>query len=126
VKVVAEDAPSVRAADGDGAGPRRVRKPSGGWFPDERTGGGTAEVHLDDPAALSVAAFSACKHACQATGNRCLQRVRRAKFIEKLLPWLCLKGISTGDVSEALTALLGPDAPGLSASTITRRTAGQL
>jgi putative transposase len=37
-----------------------------------------------------------------------------------LLPWLYLKGISTGDFSEALTALLGPDAPGLLATTITR------
>ena len=46
--------------------------------------------------------------------------LRRAKSIEELLPWLYLKGISTGDFSEALTALLGPDAPGLSASTITR------
>jgi transposase-like protein len=34
--------------------------------------------------------------------------------------WLYLKGISTGDFSEALEALLGPDAPGLSATTITR------
>ena len=46
--------------------------------------------------------------------------LRRAKSIEELLPWLYLKGISTGDFSEALAALLGPDAPGLSASTITR------
>ena len=36
------------------------------------------------------------------------------------MPWLYLKGISTGDFTEALAALLGPDAPGLSASTITR------
>ena len=36
------------------------------------------------------------------------------------MPWLYLKGISTGDFSEAPAALLGPDAPGLSASTITR------
>jgi hypothetical protein len=35
-------------------------------------------------------------------------------------PWLYLKGISTGDFSEALAALLGPDAEGLSSSTITR------
>ena len=48
------------------------------------------------------------------------ERVRRAKSIEELLPWLYLKGISTGDFSDALAALLGPDAPGLSASTITR------
>lgn len=46
--------------------------------------------------------------------------LRRTKSIEELIPWLYLKGISTGDFSEALAALLGPDAPGLSASTISR------
>jgi len=46
--------------------------------------------------------------------------LRKAKSVEELLPWLYLKGISTGDFSEALSALLGPDAEGLSASTITR------
>jgi transposase-like protein len=46
--------------------------------------------------------------------------LRRTKTIEELLPWLYLKGISTGDFSEALTSLLGRDAPGLSPSTISR------
>ena len=46
--------------------------------------------------------------------------LRRTKSIEDLLPWLYLKGISTGDFGEALAALLGKDAPGLSASTISR------
>ena len=46
--------------------------------------------------------------------------LRRTKSIEELLPWLYLKGISTGDFCEALAALLGPEAPGLSASTIAR------
>ncbi|SPJ26513.1 IS256 family transposase [Palleronia abyssalis] len=46
--------------------------------------------------------------------------LRRAKSVEELLPWLYLKGVSTGDFSEALAALLGPDAKGLSAKTITR------
>ena len=46
--------------------------------------------------------------------------VRRSKSIEVLMPILYLKGISTGDFSEALAALLGKDAPGLSASTIGR------
>ncbi len=46
--------------------------------------------------------------------------LRRTKTIEALLPWLYLKGISTGDFSEALTALVGPHAPGLSAGTISR------
>jgi putative transposase len=46
--------------------------------------------------------------------------LRRTKSLEELIPWLYLKGISTGDFSQALAALLGPDAPGLSASTISR------
>ena len=46
--------------------------------------------------------------------------VRRSRSIETLLPILYLKGISTGDFSEALAALLGKDASGLSASTIGR------
>jgi transposase-like protein len=46
--------------------------------------------------------------------------LRRAKSLEELLPWLYLKGISTGDFGEALAALLGSNAPGLSATTITR------
>ena len=46
--------------------------------------------------------------------------LRKTKSVEELIPWLYLKGISTGDFSEALAAILGPDAPGLSATTITR------
>jgi len=46
--------------------------------------------------------------------------LRRAKSIEELLPWLYLKGVSTGDFGEALAALLGADAPGLASSTIAR------
>jgi transposase-like protein len=45
---------------------------------------------------------------------------RRSKSLEALLPWLYLKGISMGDFSEALQALLGPDAPGLSPATLRR------
>lgn len=46
--------------------------------------------------------------------------LRRTKSVETLLPWLYLKGISTGDFQEALTAILGAEAKGLSPSTITR------
>jgi len=45
---------------------------------------------------------------------------RRSKSLEVLIPILYLKGISTGDLAEALSALLGPNAGGLSASTIVR------
>ena len=47
---------------------------------------------------------------------------RRSKSLEVLIPALYLKGISTGDFAEALAALLGPDAGGLSASTVARLT----
>lgn len=46
--------------------------------------------------------------------------LRKTKSIETLIPWLYLKGISTGGFTEALAALVGQDAPGLSASTISR------
>jgi len=46
--------------------------------------------------------------------------LRRTRSIEELLPWLYLKGVSTGDFKDALHALLGKDAPGLSANTISR------
>ena len=46
--------------------------------------------------------------------------LHRSKTIEELLPWLYLKGISTGEFGEALAALLGRDAPGLSPGTVSR------
>jgi putative transposase len=46
--------------------------------------------------------------------------LRKTKTLEEFIPWLYLKGISTGDMSEALQALLGPQAAGLSATTIVR------
>jgi len=46
--------------------------------------------------------------------------LRKTKSLEELIPWLYLKGVSTGDFSEALAALVGPSAAGLSATTIVR------
>jgi len=46
--------------------------------------------------------------------------LRKTKSVEDLIPWLYLKGVSTGDFAEALQALLGPNAKGLSPTTITR------
>ncbi len=50
--------------------------------------------------------------------------LRRTSRIETLLPWLYLKGVSTGDFKEALAALLGSQAKGLSAGTISRLKSG--
>jgi putative transposase len=46
--------------------------------------------------------------------------VRKTKSLEAALPWLYLKGISTGEMSNALEVLIGPEAKGLSASTVAR------
>jgi putative transposase len=46
--------------------------------------------------------------------------LRKSKSLEELIPWLYLKGISTGDFSEALQALVGPEVRGLSANVIVR------
>ena len=46
--------------------------------------------------------------------------VRKTRSLEAALPWLYLKGISSGEMGEALKVLIGPDAKGLSASTVSR------
>ena len=46
--------------------------------------------------------------------------VRRARSLDAALPWLYLHGISTGDMREALAALVGTEAAGLSASVVAR------
>ncbi len=50
--------------------------------------------------------------------------LRKTKSVEELIPWLYLNGVSTCGFTEALQALFGRDAPGLSATTITRLKAG--
>ena len=60
-------------------------------------------------------------------GQRCRFRssilppyLRKTRTLEEFVPWLYLKGISTGQMSEALEALLGPAAKGFSATTVVR------
>ncbi len=46
--------------------------------------------------------------------------VRKTRSLEAALPWLYLKGVSTGEMDNALEVLVGPEAKGLSASTVAR------
>jgi len=46
--------------------------------------------------------------------------VRRSKSVDAVLPWLYLKGVSTGDMREALAALVGKEAAGLSGAVVSR------
>ena len=58
------------------------------------------------------------------TSNILPKWARRSVSLDALLPVLYLKGISTGDFQVALWAIMGPDAPNLSPSVISRLTAG--
>lgn len=57
------------------------------------------------------------------TSNILPRWARRSRSLDALLPVLYLRGVSTGDFQEALTALLGAEAPNLSPGVITRLTA---
>lgn len=46
--------------------------------------------------------------------------VRKTKSLEAALPWLYLKGVSSGEMDDALRILVGPNAKGLSAGTVSR------
>ena len=46
--------------------------------------------------------------------------VRKAQRVEAALPWLYLRGISTGDMQEALSVLVGEEAKGLSPAVVSR------
>ena len=54
------------------------------------------------------------------TSNILPPYLRRTRSIDALIPALYLRGISTGDFTEALSEILGPNAPGLSATNVVR------
>jgi putative transposase len=46
--------------------------------------------------------------------------LRKSRSMEELIPWLSLKGLSTGDFGEALESLIGPSAKAFSPNVIVR------
>ena len=101
----------------DGSGHRRIVRH--GYLPEREVQTGIGSVAVRMPRARDRDAGAPGGH-IRFTSAILPPYLRRAKSVEELLPWLYLKGISTGDFSEALAALLGADAPGLAASTIGR------
>ena len=112
----------------DDAGRRRVVR--NGHHPSRTilTGVGAVEVNQPRVHDRRIAGIEDDGQAMDAAG-RPIERfrstilppyLRKTKAVEELIPWLYLKGVSTGDFSEALQALVGPQAAGLSATTITR------
>lgn len=98
--------------DVDQAG--RARMVRNGYMPERTIQTGLGEVGIKAPRVRDRASK------IRFTSAILPPYLRRTKTIEELLPWLYLKGISTGDFSEALASLLGRDAPGLAAATISR------
>lgn len=86
-----------------------------GFQPEREVLTGLGPVSVRIPKARSRAEESAVFHS-----RLVPPYVRRAKSVDALLPWLYLHGVSTGNMQEALAALLGSEAAGLSASVVAR------
>lgn len=110
-----EDWLSRRAHLRDEQGRRQVVR--NGYLPERKITTGVGPVEVQQP---RVRDRRPADQAEPFTSKILPPYLRKTKSIEELIPWLYLKGISTGDFSEALKALVGPDCPGLSATTVTR------
>lgn len=89
-----------------------------GYLPERQIQTGIGPVNVEVPRIRDR-----CIHASEKISFRSSilpPYLRKTGSIEELIPWLYLKGVSTGDFSEALSALVGSDAPGLSPSTVGR------
>lgn len=86
-----------------------------------QTGIGALDVQRPKVRDRKAAADPAAK--VRFTSNILPEWARRSVSLDALLPVLYLKGISTGDFQEALSAILGADAPNLSPSVLARLTA---
>lgn len=95
-------------------GPRQVVR--NGYLPEREIQTGIGPVAVRQPRVRDRRPEAAARF----TSKILPPYLRKTKSLEELIPWLYLKGVSTGDYAEALQALLGPEAPGLSASTIVR------
>jgi transposase-like protein len=97
----------------DDEGRRQVVR--NGYLPEREVQTGIGPVSVRVPRARDRSGSGIVFHS-----NLLPPYLRRTKSIEDLIPWLYLKGVSTGNFSEALAALLGVNAAGLSASTVSR------
>jgi transposase-like protein len=95
----------------------RQRIVRNGYLPEREIQTGIGPVAVKAP---RVRDRTARKRKIRFTSNILPKYLRKTKSLEALIPWLYLKGVSTGDFAEALAALVGRDAPGLSPATISR------
>jgi len=86
-----------------------------GYLPKRSVQTGIGDVDIKIPKVRDRRGTGACFHS-----SLLPPYLKRARSMDELIPWLYLKGVSTGDYQEALSALLGEEAKGLSANTVSR------
>jgi transposase-like protein len=95
-----------------------------GFGPERRIQTGIGAIEVRRPKVRDRASDAPEIEKARFSSNILPKWARRSPSLDALLPVLYLRGISTGDFQEALSALLGPDAPNLSPNVISRLTAG--
>lgn len=104
------------AARRDASGKREVVR--NGYLPRRTILTGAGPLEVEQPRVRDHAADS--DRRVQFSSQILPPYLRRSRTIEELIPWLYLKGISTGNFTEALQALAGPEATGLGPNVIVR------
>jgi transposase-like protein len=100
----------------DGEGRQAIVR--NGYLPERRVTTGIGPVRVRQP---RVRDRRPQKDQTLTFHSRILPRyLRKTRSVEDLVPWLYLRGISTGQVGDALQALIGANPAGFSASTVTR------
>lgn len=89
-----------------------------GYLPGREVVTGAGKLHVEQPRVRDNS--SDVESRVRFTSKILPPYLRKSKTIEELVPWLYLKGISTGDFSEALEQLLGESAQGFSPNVVTR------
>ena len=95
-----------------------------GFGPERKIQTGIGALDVQRPKVRDRMATTDPAERIRFTSNILPKWARRSVSLDALLPVLYLKGISTGDFQDALAAIMGPDAPNLSPSVISRLTAG--
>jgi len=95
-----------------------------GFGPERKIQTGIGALDVQRPKVRDRMATADPAERIRFTSNILPKWARRSVSLDALLPVLYLKGISTGDFQDALAAIIGPDAPNLSPSVISRLTAG--
>ena len=109
LQVLLDQYQDVRLLDGRQAVVRN------GYLPDRTVQTGVGDVEIKVPKIRDRS-----ETGVKFNSNLLPPYLKRAKSIEELIPCLYLKGISTGNLQESLTSLLGEKANGLSANTVSK------